>query len=156
MAAEQCVPLSSKRVVVIPTRSVPQGVSALLAVDEADSIEDIRDCMVSAAGRVHTAMITLAARDSKYEGYDIKEGEYLALIDGKLNTSGAELAAIIDEVVSALNVFSPEFVTVFYGEDVNEGGAAAVVECVSSIMGGAEISVINGGQPIYHYIISAE
>jgi len=156
MAAQQCVPLTDKQVIVIPTKSIPQGVSAMLATDGAEDIDIIAGLMAEAAGRVHTALITPAARDSVFDDIIIKEGEYLALLEDSLAASGPDIVAVIDSVAAALSGFSPEFVTIFAGEDVSDDDAAFVAERISAASPGAEASVIRGGQPVYHYIISAE
>jgi len=155
-AAQQCIPLTEKNVVVIPTKSVPQGVSAMLALDVSDNLETMTERMTEAAGRVCTAHITLAARDSTFDGTEIKEGEYLALIEGSLASAGPDAAVVIDCVAGALSSVSPEFITIYAGEDVNEDDAASVAERIGAASPEAEISVIMGGQPVYHYIISAE
>jgi len=156
MAAEQCVRLTDKRIFVIPTRSIPQGVSAMLAVDASESLDDMAAQMTQAAKGVRTALVTLAARDSVFDGYEIKEGEYLALLEDSLASSDPDLVAVIDEVAAALSSVSPEFITVFSGEDVSDSDAASVVSSIGAASPGAEIALINGGQPVYHYIISAE
>ena len=156
MAAEQCMPLSKKRIFVIPTRSIPQGVSALLAVDNANEIDDIAENMTQAAKRVHTVLITRAARDSTYDGCEIKEGEYIALLEDSLIINSSVSDDVIESVASVLKEFSPEFITVFAGEEVNDDEASSVMERISVLLPGAEASIIPGGQPVYNYIISAE
>jgi DAK2 domain fusion protein YloV len=156
MAAEQCIPLTSKRVIVIPTRSIPQGVSAMLAVDENGSVDDITTGMTDAAKCVHTALITLAVRDSVFDGQEIKEGECLALLEDSLAASGSDASVVIDDLAAILGGFSPEFITVYAGENVCEEEAAIVAECIGAASPGAEITIVLGGQPVYHYIISAE
>ena len=156
MAAEQCIDFSKKRVIVIPTKSIPQGVSAMLSVDEAGSLDEIAGCMTEASGRVRTALITLAARDSNFDGHKIKEGEYLALIEDSLTVNNADINVVVDEVATVLSGFSPEFITLFSGEDASEEEAAAIADRLGAASPGAELSVIPGGQPVYHYIISAE
>jgi dihydroxyacetone kinase-like predicted kinase len=156
MAAEQCIPLSSKRVVVIPTKSIPQGVSALLAIDGAESAEGIADCMADAAKNVHTALITTASRDSVFDDLTIKKGEHLAMIDDSLTACGLDIDDVIDAVASAISGFSSEFITIYTGEDTEEAGTANVMNRIGSALPSAEITVINGGQPVYNYIISAE
>jgi len=156
LAAQQCVPLSNKHVVIVPTKSIPQGVSAMLAIDETDGVDGMAVGMMAAAERVRTALITKASRDSVFDGYEIKEGEYLALIEDSLAASGPGVDAVIDEVATALEVFSPEFITVYFGEDVSEDDANAAESRINSAVPDAETSVICGGQPVYHYIISAE
>ena len=156
MAAQQCIPLSGKSVIVIPTKSIPQGISAMLAIDDTKNLENMAADMAEAAGRVRTALVTMASRDSVFDGYEIKEGEYLALIEDTLAASGSNVTGVIDAVAGALSAFSPEFITVFFGEDAGEPEAAAMADRISSISPGAETNVIYGGQPIYRYIISAE
>jgi len=156
MAAQQCIPLTDKRVVVIPTKSIPQGISAMLATDGTEDIDVIAGLMTEAAGRVCTVLITPAARDSVFDGREIKEGEYLALLEDSLSASGPDIHAVIDTVAAALSGFSPEFITIFAGEDVGDDDAAFVADRIAAASPGAETSVIQGGQPVYHYIISAE
>ena len=156
MAAQQCVPLTDKKVVVIPTKSIPQGVSAMLATDDAEDIEGIADCMIAAANRVHTALITQAARDSVFDSIEIKKDEYLTLIDDSLAANGTDADSVIDVVIAALSGFSPEFITIFAGEGISEDASNAIAQRMGSVSPDAEISVIQGGQPVYHYIISAE
>ena len=155
-AAEQCAPLTKKRVVVIPTMSVPQGISAMLAADGLSDIDEMAACMTEAAKRVRTALITRAVRDSVFDGTIIKEGEYIALLDDSLTANGRELNAVIDVISAKLNEFSPDFITVFTGEDISEEEAAIVTERISEGISAAETSIIQGGQPVYQYIISAE
>ena len=156
MAAEQCIPLTHKRVVVIPTTSVPQGISAMLAADGVSDIDEMAACMTEAAGRVRTALITKAVRDSIFDGMMIKEGEYIALLDDLLTANGYDVNAVIDVISAKLNEFSPDFITVFTGENISEEEAANVAERICLTISGAETSIIQGGQPVYQYIISAE
>ena len=156
MAAQQCIPLTGKNVIVIPTKSIPQGVSAMLAIAENGSADDIAAGMTDAASRVHTALITLAVRDSLFDGKEIKEGECLAMLEDSLITSGFDAAAVINDLAATLNGFSPEFITIYAGENVSEDESDAVAKCVDAASPGAEVTVILGGQPIYSYIISAE
>ena len=156
MAAEQCAPLTDKRVLVIPTKTIPQGISAMLAVDGVNDIEDMAKCMKEAAKRVHTALITKAARDSVFDGIRITKDEYLALLEDTLIISGPDAGAVVDAVARALSCFSPEFITIFAGEGISDKEAEAVANRIGSVSSGAETSVITGNQPVYHFIISAE
>ena len=156
MAAQQCIPLTEKRVIVVPTMSIPQGISAMLAVDGLYDIEEISASMAEAAKRVQTALITLAARDSVFGDVKINEGEYIALIDDTLAASGSDINAVIYSVVDKLNSISHEFITIFVGESIDESDAAFVAERIGEISPDTEVSLIHGGQPVYHYIISAE
>ena len=156
MAAEQCVPLSGKKVVVIPTKTVPQGISAMLALDTYAEEAECAEAMTEAAARVHTASVTYAARDSEFDGHSIRAGEYLALLDGALLGSFTALPALMETVSEALQAFSPELVSVYYGEDVDGESAEAVGGMLTERFADAEVSVISGGQPVYYYVIAAE
>ena len=156
MAAQQCSPLTQKRVIVIPTRSIPQGVAAMLSIDASSDIDDMAAHMTEAAQRVKTALITPAARDSVFDGIDIKEGEYIALLDDVLIANGFDIMIVIDAVAVKLKALDPEFITVFSGEGISEDDAISVAERISVKVASAETSIIPGGQPVYHYMISAE
>jgi len=156
MAAEQCIPLTDKRVIVIPTRSIPQGVSAMLSVDAHSDVDDITTQMNDAVKRVQTVLITTAARDSVFDGHDIKKGEHLALLNDSLVASNADFSAVVSAVAVALEKHSPEFVTIFTGEDATESETEAVSSIISPDSSDVELTVIDGGQPVYSYIISAE
>ena len=119
MAAEQCIPLSEKKVIVMPTKTVPQGVSALLNFNPDEGEEQMVATMKEAISNVHTAMITYAARDSDFDGHNIHAGEYLALLDGALIGSYTNLKTLFKELSWAFDEFDPEFITVYYGEDVD-------------------------------------
>ena len=157
MAAEQCVPLTEKRVVIIPTTTVPQGVSAMLSMDTfTQSEQEITEAARESMKNVHTALITYAARDSDFDGYEIKSGEYLGLMDGALLGSSPSIDDLIFKLSYKLKDIAPEFLTVYYGEDVSAEDAEAVGALLSAEHASAEISIINGGQPVYYYMISAE
>ena len=156
MAAEQCVPLTEKKVIVLPTKTIPQGVSAMLnfVVDEPE--ESLVGAMGDAIGNVHTAMVTYAARDSDFDGHAIHAGEYLALLDGSLIGSYANIKTLFKELSWAFDDFRPEFITVYYGEDVTEEEANTAAETITGNFPDAEVSVVDGGQPVYYYMISVE
>ena len=156
MAAEQTIPLTDKKVVVIPTKTVPQGVSALLSFNVDADAETLEQDMIAAAQNVHTAMVTYAARDSEFDGHSIHAGEYLALLDGALLGSYSSIPTLFKELNWAINDFAPEFITVYYGADVTEEDAAAAAETITGCFPEAEVSVVNGGQPVYYYMISVE
>ena len=156
MAAEQCVGLTEKHVIVMPSRTVPQGVSALLNFDPNETEESLVGAMGDAMGNVHTAMVTYAARDSEFGGYIIHAGEYLALLDGNLIGSYTNIKTLFKELSWALDDFHPEFITIYYGEDVTEDEASAASETIIGNFPDSEVNVVNGGQPVYYYMISAE
>ena len=156
MAAEQCDPLTDKKVIVIPTKTVPQGISAMLNFSPDESEESLVGAMGEAIGNVHTAMVTYAARDSDFDGHSIHAGEYLALLDGALTGSYANTRTLFKELSWAVDDFHPEFITIYYGEDVTEEEAESAAETIRGNFPDAEVSVVNGGQPVYYYMISAE
>ena len=157
MAAQQCIGLTEKTVVVIPTASIPQGVSAMMAVDPDMSDADaIARAMTDAAQCVSTAQITYAARNSDFDGFDIHEGDYLALLDGKLLGTDRDVSALLDGLSDEAASREAEFITVFYGEDVNEEDAHKACDAFTRKCPDAEVNLICGGQPVYYYIISIE
>ncbi len=156
MAAEQCAPLTEKKVVVIHTRTVPEGISAMLTFDPDEEEENIIAAMNEAKAQVHTAMVTYAARDSDFDGHIIHEGEYLALLDGKLIGSYVNRKKLFEELNWAFDELSPEFINVYYGADVTEEEAQEVSDGFSACFAEAEVSLIHGGQPVYYYMISVE
>ena len=157
MAAQQCIGLTEKTVVVIPTASIPQGVSAMMAVDPDMSDADaIAKAMTDAAQCVSTAQITYAARNSDFDGFDIHEGDYLALLDGKLLGTDRDVSALLDGLSDEAASREAEFITVFYGEDVNEEDARKACDAFTRKCPDAEVNLICGGQPVYYYILSIE
>ena len=156
MAAEQCIPLTEKRVIVIPTKTVPQGVSALLSFNPDEGEAELAEMMVNAMQSVHTAMVTYAARDSDFDGHAIHAGEYLALLDGALLGSYTNLKTLFKELSWAFDEFSPEFITVYYGADVQQTDAEDAAGTITGCFPDAEVSVVDGGQPVYYYMISVE
>ena len=156
MAAQQCIPLSDKKVIVIPTKTVPQGITAMLSFDPA-SAEDVIEAEMSAAiESVHTAQVTYAARDSDFDGHDIHKGEYLALMDGALLGSNADLDKVLLAIADAATDLDPEIVSIYYGEDVKADAAQHAAELVGERLPMSDVNVVNGGQPVYYYMISFE
>ena len=157
MAAEQCVPLcEEKRVIVIPTKTVPQGITALLNFNIDENEEPLVEAMTEAAANVHTAMVTYAARDSDFDGHQIHAGEYLALLDGALLGSYSSEKTLLKELSWAFDEVNPEFITVYYGEGVDKQAADEASETIAGCFPDAEVSVVDGGQPVYYYMISVE
>ena len=156
MAAEQCVSLTEKKVVVMPTKTVPQGISALLNFNPENSEEQLEADMKEAISHVHTAMVTYAARDSDFDGHIIHAGEYLALMDGALLGSYTNIKTLFKELSWAFDEIAPEFITVYYGEDVQEDDAQEAAKTIIDCFPDAEVSVVSGGQPVYYYMISVE
>ena len=157
MAAQQCIGLTDKEVIVIPTATVPQGISAMMGVDpeEADAAA-IEAAMTAAAQNTSTAQITHAARDSDFDGFEIHEGDYLALMDGKLFGTDRDIACLLEDLSDEAAARSAEFVSLFYGEDVSGEDAQKTLELFERKCPNAEVTLLSGGQPVYYYIISIE
>ncbi len=157
MAAEQSIPLcEDKTVVVIPTKTIPQGITAMLSFDPDSEVSDIVETLTESLESVHTAQVTYAARDSDFDGYAIHAGEYLALLDGKLIGSFTEMPSMLDKMSEAFEDLEPEIITVYYGEDVSGEDAETTAKALEKAFPDAEVTVVNGGQPVYYYMISVE
>ena len=156
MAAEQVQPLTEKKVVVIPSKTVPQGISAMLVFDPDASEDSNAAAMREAMKNVTTMQLTYAARDSDFDGHDIHAGEYLALNGGALFGNDTDMDALLRRMAESLNNEGKEFITIFYGADTNEEQAHSAAAIFSAACPDAEITVMNGGQPVYYFLISAE
>ena len=157
MAAQQCVRLvEGKQVIVLPTATVPQGISAMLAMDPEQDEAANTEAMTAAAQNVHTSEITYAARDSEFDGFAIKQGDYLALAEHQLFGTDQDLAALLARLAVADTQQQAEFISIFYGENVTEEEAQSALEIFTTACPNAEITLLSGGQPVYYYLISAE
>ena len=157
MAAQQCAALTEKNVVVIPSKTVPQGITAMMNVDfEAESAEDIAAAMTDSLSTVTTAQITYAARNSDFDGFDIHEGDYLALQEGKLFGTDTALEVLLEKLAQDAAEKEAGFISIYFGSDVTEEEAQKASEIFAGICPDAEIAVLSGGQPVYYYIISME
>lgn len=157
MAAQQCCGLTEKKVVVIPTGSVPQGIAAMMAVDgETEDTDALAAAMEEAAKAVTTAQITYAARDSEFDGFHIKKGDYLALLDGKLFATGRNVKRLLTQLAKYAAEKDSSFINVYTGVDVNDDGAAEVEKLFAKKCPDAEVATVYGGQPVYYYVISFE
>ena len=157
MAAEQTVPLcQDKQVVVLPSKTVPQGISAMMAVDTEARPEENTENMTQALQQVHTAEITYAARDSDFDGFAIKQGDYLALEEHQLFGTDRDLKALLERLAKSEAHQGAEFISIFYGEDVDEDQAQQALEVFTAACPEAEVTLLPGGQPVYYYMISAE
>ena len=156
MAAEQAAPLTEKKVVVIPSKTIPQGVSAMLAFDPEADEQTNTDAMTEAMQGVLTMQITYAARDSDFDGHDIRAGEYLALYGGALFGSDTDINVLLRGLAEKTQEQGAEFVTIYYGADITAEQAEQTARLFAEVCPDAEINLINGGQPVYYYLISAE
>lgn len=157
MAAEQVVPIADRRVVVLPTKTIPQGVAAMLAYDPEASVDDNSVDMFEAAQAVNTGLVTFAARDSEFDGKKIKENEILGLENGKLTFLEKDPVKAAVRLTKMMSKRDTSFITLIYGEGVTEEQAQEARSLIESRVGsGVEATVINGGQPVYYFIISVE
>ena len=157
MAAQQCDALTEKRVIVIPTKTVPQGITAMMNVDfEAPDADSIAEAMNGSLSTVTTAQITYAARNSDFDGFEIKEGDYLALEEGKLFGTDGSLDVLLEKLAADALERQAEFISLYFGEDVSEEDAQKAAQVFEECCPGAEVAVLSGGQPVYYYIISME
>jgi len=163
LAAEQAVPLADRDVRVLPTRTIPQGISAMLNFDADASVEDNLLAMRKAADNVSTGQVTYAARNSDFDGHQIEEGQILALDNNKLSFVDTDLdhaaVKLCKNIVNGRRLagLDTAFITVIYGEDVNEEQAETLSNAISEKLGGEiDVTVVAGGQPVYYYIFSIE
>ena len=157
MAAQQCDALTEKRVIVIPTKTVPQGITAMMNVAfEAPDADSIAEAMNDSLSTVTTAQITYAARNSDFDGFDIKEGDYLALEEGKLFGTDSSLDVLLEKLAADAVERSAGFISLYFGEDVSEEEAQKAAQVFEARCPDAEVAVLSGGQPVYYYIISME
>ncbi len=156
MAAQAASELATREVVVVPTKTVPQGITAMLSFDETQSASENAELMTESLSGVTTMQITYAARNSDFEGRDIHEGEYLALYNGALLGNSPDLDSLLAAMAEKAAGEGKEFVNIFYGADTTAEQAAHASEIFTKALPSAEVNVLSGGQPIYYYLISAE
>ena len=156
MAAQQVDALTPKNVVVIPSKTIPQGVTAMLNFNPEGSVEENIDAMTEALGTVDTMQITYAARNSDFDGYDIHEGDYLALYGSQLFGTSQDIKVLLKSLAEKIRDDGKEFVTIYYGEDVKEKHAQKAADLFADICPDADVNLLRGGQPVYYYLISAE
>ena len=154
MAAQQCQGLTEKNVVVIPSKTVPQGIIAMMNVDPEADVESVTAAMTDALSTVTTSQITYAARNSDFDGFEIHQGDYLALKEGKLFGTDTRLDTLLEKLAEEGKDAS--FIALYYGEDVSDEDAQAAGARFQAVCPNAEINVLPGGQPVYYYIISFE
>ena len=156
MAAEQVDALTPKNVIVIPSKTVPQGVTAMLGFNPEGSIEENTEALTEALGTVDTMQITYAARNSDFDGYDIHEGDYLALFGSQLFGTSQDIKVLLRSLAEKVRDDGKEYITIYYGADVKEKDAQKAADIFADICGTADVNLLNGGQPVYYYLISAE
>ena len=156
MAAEQVDALTPKHVIVIPSKTVPQGVTAMLNFNPEGSIEENTEALTEALSTVDTMQITYAARNSDFDGYDIHEGDYLALYGSALFGTSQDIKVLLTSLAQKVRDDGREYITIYYGADVKEKHAQKAADLFAEICPDADVNLLRGGQPVYYYMISAE
>ena len=156
MAAEQVNGLTPKTVVVIPSKTVPQGVTAMLNFNPEGTVEENTQTMTEVLPTVETMQITYAARNSDFDGYDIHEGDYLAMAGGSLFGTSKDITVLLKGLAERVRDEEREFVTIYYGADTKEKHAQKAADIFADICPNADVNLLSGGQPVYYYLISAE
>ncbi|HIZ48239.1 DAK2 domain-containing protein [uncultured Subdoligranulum sp.] len=157
MASEQAQKLADRKVIVLPTRTVPQGMTAMLNFDPEAKPDENAVNMMAAADRVSTGLVTYAARDSEFDGKPIRKGEIMALENGKIVATGTDIVKVTYRLARSMRKKDTQFITVISGCDVSDEEAEHTTELVRAKCGGnIEVSHISGGQPVYYYMISVE
>ena len=157
MAAEQAAELADRKVCVLQTRTIPQGITAMMSYNPDSSFAQNRAAMTEAFDRVQSGQITFAVRDSEFDGHKIKEGELLAMDNGKIVFTERNLSKALTKLVKRLLSPSSSYVTVIYGSDVSDSDAEEAFENLRQrISSDIDIVLVNGGQPVYYYIVSVE
>ena len=156
MAAEQVDALTEKNVVVIPSKTVPQGITAMLSFNPEGSQEENTEAMTEALASVDTMQITYAARNSDFDGFDIHEGDYMALYGSQLFGTSKDIKVLLRSLAEKVRDEGKEYITIYYGEDIKERHAQKAADIFADICADADVNLIRGGQPVYYYMISAE
>ena len=156
LAAQQAAELSDRQVIVIASKTVPQGITAMLNFDASLPVEDNTAAMSDCLDTVTTMQITYAARDSDFDGHQIAEGDYLALCNGALMGTSRDLHALLRMMAEKVGADGKEFVNIFYGADTPQEEAEQTAALFTELAPQAEVNLLSGGQPIYYYLISAE
>jgi len=156
LAAEQSKTLTDKNLIVVPTKSIPQGIACMLAFNPSDEADKNLENMISALESVKTGQITYAVRDSKFEDKEIKEGNILGMIDGKISIVGDDIQTTCNELLELMVDEDSSVITIFYGADTDMEEAQKLAEYAEEKFPDCDIELHNGGQPLYYYLISVE
>ena len=156
MAAQQVDALTPKHVVVIPSKTVPQGVTAMLSFNSEGEEEENVSAMTESLATVDTMQITYAARNSDFDGYDIHEGDYLAMYGSALFGTGRDIKTLLKALAEKVRDEGKEYITIYYGEDIQDRHAQKAADLFADICPNADVNLLRGGQPVYYYLISAE
>ena len=156
MAAQQVEGLTPKNVVVIPSKTVPQGVTAMLSYNPEGEVAENTGAMTEALSTVDTMQITYAARNSDFDGYLIHEGDYLAMFGSSLFGTSRDIKVLLRSLAEKVRDDEREYVTIYYGADISEKHAQKAADLFAEICPNADVTLLRGGQPVYYYMISAE
>ncbi len=156
MAAQQVDALTPKNVVVIGSKTVPQGITAMLSFNPDGAVEENEEAMTESLATVDTMQITYAARNSDFDGYDIHEGDYLALYGSALFGTSKDIKVLLRSLAEKIRDSGKEYITIYYGNDVKEKHAQKAADIFAEICPDADVNLLCGGQPVYYYLISAE
>ena len=156
LAAQQAVELTDRNVIVLPTKSVPMGISAALAFDPTLSPEQNAEAMKEAAELVHTASITYAVRDTNYDGQEIHEHDIMGMLDNKLTVLGQDIAQVARDITEKMVNEDSGLITVYYGQDIAEEDAQALCDNLAETYSDCDVELQHGGQPLYYYLIAVE
>jgi len=156
LAAQQARQLSKKHVEVVPSRTVPQGISALLAFNLQGTLSENAASMTRSLANIDTGEVTIAVRDTSIDGIDVRAGDVIGLLNGTLTTTGKTPQAVALTLLTQMDAQDREIITVYYGEPVEAEAAEALGDKVLALYDDQEVEIVNGGQPHYHFIISAE
>ncbi len=156
LAAQAARDLSTKNVAVVPTRTIPQGISAILSVNRLAVLEDAVEVMQVASEQVASGEIAVATRVADLDGVKVQEGEIIGVVDGRLCVAGTDLDEVLGKLLEEMNASNHELISVYYGQDVSEQEAADMASRREAIYPDLEVELLDGGQPIYQYILGAE
>ena len=156
MAAQQVDALTPKNVIVIPSKTVPQGITAMLSYNPDGEVQENVEALTEALGTVDTMQITYAARNSDFDGYDIKEGDYLAIYEKSLFGTSRDIKVLLKALAQKIHEDGKEYITIYYGADIKEKHAQKAADLFAELCPNADVNLLSGGQPVYYYLISAE
>ena len=156
MAAEQVDALTPKHVVVIPSKTVPQGVTAMLSFNPEGTEEENTQALTEALATVDTMQITYAARNSDFDGYTIHEGDFLAMYGSALFGTSRDIKVLLRSLAEKVRDEGKEYITIYYGADIQEKHAQKAADLFAEVCPDADVNLLSGGQPVYYYLISAE
>ncbi|NLZ49822.1 MAG: DAK2 domain-containing protein [Clostridiales bacterium] len=156
MAASQAVEISEKNVIVIPSKTIPQGITALTVFNSEAEVEENKEAMIESLANVTTASVTYAVRDTEMDGKEIKEGDILGLIEGKISEVGTDVYEVCEKLLENTVNEDSELITILYGKECDENKVNDFIEKIEEKYSDLDVQAYNGNQPLYYFIISVE